>query len=88
MNIGEITKTASVSKTGSSDPTATAAQPPAAAPTTGDVESFLRTAETGKSEEKPLGKLAKQELRDSDKALYVEARKADGAWVHRNYLAK
>ena len=86
--IGEITKTASASKPGSSDPTATAAQPPAAAPTTGDVESFLRTAETGKSEEKPLGKLAKQELRDSDKALYVEARKADGAWVHRNYLAK
>ena len=60
----------------------------AATPSTADVEAFLAGAETGKPEEKPLGTLAKQELRDTDKALYVEARKADGAWVHRNYLAK
>ena len=61
---------------------------PTQAPTVVDVEAFLAQAAAGKAEEKPLGSLARQELRDSDKVLYVEARKADGAWVHRNYLAK
>ena len=59
-----------------------------AVPSTGDVAAFLAQAEAGKSEEKPIGALARQELRDNEKSLYVEARKADGAWVHRNYLAK
>ena len=61
---------------------------PTAAPVTTDVEAFLAQAAAGKAEEKALGTLVRQELRDSDKMLYVEARKADGAWVHRNYLAK
>jgi hypothetical protein len=30
----------------------------------------------------------RQETRDSDGALYSEARRADGKWVHRSYLAK
>ena len=60
----------------------------ALAPAIADVSAFLAQAETGTADEKSLGKLARQELRDTDKALYVEARKADGAWVHRNYLAK
>ncbi len=61
---------------------------PSPAPTVGDVDAFLAGALTGKADEKPLGTLARQELRDTDKALYVEARKADGTWVHRNYVAK
>jgi hypothetical protein len=27
-------------------------------------------------------------IRDSDNSLYAETRRADGSWVHRNYLAK
>jgi hypothetical protein len=78
--LGELPRTAS-----------TASEPAPATPamlTTTDVEAFLTTAATGKAEEKPLGKHARQELRDNDKSIYVEARKADGSWVHRNYLAK
>ena len=30
----------------------------------------------------------KQEIREADAALYVEARKASGGFVHRNYIAK
>jgi hypothetical protein len=26
--------------------------------------------------------------RDGDVSLYAETRRADGGWVHRNYLAK
>lgn len=59
-----------------------------AAPAVGAVDAFLAQAMTGPADEKATGTLARQELRDSDKALYVEARKADGSWVHRNYLAK
>ena len=29
-----------------------------------------------------------QEVRDTDKSLYNEARGTDGKWIHRNYLAK
>jgi hypothetical protein len=77
--LGEVRRTASTA----ADPT-----PATPAVTTAHIETFLATAEAGKPEEKPLGKLARQELRDSDTSIYVEARKADGTWVHRNYLAK
>jgi hypothetical protein len=78
--LGEVRRTASTS----SDPAPAASMPV----TSADVEGFLTRAEAGKAEEKPLGKLARQEMRDNDKSLYVEARKADGTWVHKNYLAK
>lgn len=61
---------------------------PVAAPPVADVEAFLSNALSAKADEMPLSALARQELRDTDKALYVEARKADGSWVHRNFLAK
>ena len=61
---------------------------PPSAPSIADVEAFLDRAETGPAQDKPIGKLASQQLRDSDAVLYVESRRADGAWVHRNYLAK
>ncbi len=31
---------------------------------------------------------SRQAVHDADKALYVEAQRGDGSWVHRNYLAK
>jgi hypothetical protein len=32
--------------------------------------------------------LARQEVRDAKAAVFMEAKRGDGAWVHRNYLAK
>lgn len=49
--------------------------------------AFLAEAETGKPSELALGKHAKIETRNSPKAVRMEARKADGAFVHRNYVA-
>lgn len=60
----------------------------AAAPATAVVEAFLASAEQGKPEEQTIGKLMRQETRDAEKSLYVEARKPGGDFVHRNYLAK
>jgi hypothetical protein len=61
---------------------------PAATPSTDAVDQFLTTAEKGKAQEQVVNKLSRQEVRDADATLYVEARRGDGAWVHRNYLAK
>ena len=65
----------------------------AAAPTVpqigqADVLAFLDKAEKGVANERRLGTHAKLETRDADGVLRVEARKADGAFVHRNYIAK
>lgn len=60
----------------------------AAAPSEGLVTAFLADAENGKPEENAVGKLMKQEIRDAGAALYVEASRPDGRFVHRNYLAK
>ncbi|MGE3066724.1 MAG: DUF6569 family protein [Hyphomicrobiaceae bacterium] len=58
-----------------------------AAPAVGDVAAFLKVAEQGKAQEQDLAAM-RQEVRDGDKALYVEARSPKGAWFHRNYVAK
>lgn len=50
--------------------------------------AFLTDAATGKSTEKPLPAEVKLEMRDADKAFYFETRRANGAFVHRSYLAK
>jgi hypothetical protein len=60
-----------------------AAPPPAEA-----IRAFLADAEKGTPDAQKIGALAREEVRDADKALYVEAARADGQWVHRNYLAK
>ncbi len=60
----------------------------AAAPGGDSVTAFLASAEKGKPEQNEIGKFMKQEIRDADTALYVEARRSDGRFVHRNYLAK
>ncbi|MBI4724209.1 MAG: hypothetical protein HY765_04255 [Rhodomicrobium sp.] len=52
------------------------------------VQSFLAAAEKGKSNAQNIGSLARQETRDADAALFVEAAKPSGEWVHRNYLKK
>jgi len=61
---------------------------PAATPNVGAVDKFLTKAEQGKAHEEVVNALSRQEVRDADAALFVEARRSDGAWVHRNYLAK
>ncbi len=68
----------------------TASVPPAtiAAPVVADVETFLKNAETGKVHQATIAKLMTQETRDAEASLYVEAKRSNGAWVHRNYLAK
>lgn len=60
----------------------------AAAPSVEDVRNFLAAAEMGKSHAQEIGNLAHQEIRDADAALFVEAARPTGEWVHRNYLAK
>lgn len=60
----------------------------AAPPSTDEVMAFIEAAEQGKASEKPLNAGVSLETRDADNALYFETRRADGAWVHRNYLAK
>ena len=58
------------------------------APSVEAVDQFLRRPSRGRPQEKAVGAVSRQEVRDADKALFVEARRSDGAWVHRNYLAK
>jgi ARG and Rhodanese-Phosphatase-superfamily-associated Protein domain len=60
----------------------------AAAPSAEAVQQFLAAAESGRGQEEVVGDLSRQEVRDADKALFVEAQRSSGAWVHRNYLAK
>jgi hypothetical protein len=61
---------------------------PAEAPSVDGVSEFLAAAEKGSAQEEVVNTLSRQEVRDAEAALYVEARRSDGAWVHRNYLAK
>jgi ARG and Rhodanese-Phosphatase-superfamily-associated Protein domain len=60
----------------------------ATAPTTDSVAQFLAAAEKPKAEEQVVNALSRQEVRDADKSLFVEAQSSSGAWLHRNYLAK
>jgi hypothetical protein len=58
------------------------------APSIEAVREFLAAAEKGKTNAQKIGSLAHQETRDADAALFVEAARPSGEWVHRNYLAK
>ena len=60
----------------------------AAAPAPASVGAFLTSAESGSAQEETVNGLARQEVRDAKSAVYMEAKRNDGAWVHRNYLAK
>jgi hypothetical protein len=59
-----------------------------AAPVVAEAEAFLVAAERGKAQERETVAAMRQETRDSDGALYNEARSPAGRWVHKNYLAK
>jgi ARG and Rhodanese-Phosphatase-superfamily-associated Protein domain len=59
-----------------------------ATPTIEGAAAFLDEARGGKASERGLPAAVKLETRDADKSLYFETRRADGAWVHRSYLAK
>ncbi len=58
-----------------------------AAPTVADVEKFLAASESGEADTRSLAHIAQHETREGGDVLRVEARTADGRWIHRNFLA-
>ena len=60
----------------------------AAPPSVKDVEAFLVAASSGPQAERAINASVRLATRDGDASLYAETRRADGSWVHRNYLAK
>jgi hypothetical protein len=52
------------------------------------VQAFLTAAESGKAQEEAVADIALQDVRDTEKALYVGVKTKNGDWVHRNYLMK
>ena len=61
---------------------------PAAPPSVKDVDGFLAAAQIAPESERKLNASVRLATRDGDSSLYAETRRADGSWVHRNYLAK
>jgi hypothetical protein len=57
-------------------------------PTLAAVRTFLERAEHGKASEKPLPVNGLLETRVDEQAYYFETRRAQGGWVHRNYLMR
>jgi hypothetical protein len=60
----------------------------AAAPSAKDVQTFLATAESGTKTERAVNANVGLATLDRDASLYAETQRANGSWVHRNYLAK
>jgi hypothetical protein len=60
----------------------------AAPPALGDVQAFLTAAESAPKSERALNASVRLVTRDGDSSLYAETQRADGGWVHRNYLAR
>ena len=60
----------------------------AAPPSAKDVQTFLATAENGTKTERAVNAKLRLATLERDASLYAETRRADGSWVHRNYLAK
>ena len=60
----------------------------AAAPGQEAAAAFLKAAEMPSPRGEIVNGFSRQAVHDADKALYVEAQRGDGSWVHRNYLAK
>lgn len=52
------------------------------------VQAFLAGAESGQAQEEAVADIATQDVRDTEKALYVGVKTRSGDWVHRNYLMK
>jgi hypothetical protein len=60
----------------------------AAPPSVKDVEAFFLAASSGVKAERTINASVRLTTLDGDASLYAETRRADGSWVHRNYLAK
>jgi hypothetical protein len=60
----------------------------AAPPPVDDVAAFLTKASTGAKAERAINADVHVATLDNDSSAYVETRRANGSWVHRNYLAK
>ena len=60
----------------------------AAPPSLDDVRVFLTAAESTPKSERVLNASVRLLTRDGDSSLYSETQRADGSWVHRNYLAR
>ncbi len=60
----------------------------AAAPGQEAAATFLKAAAATSAHDEVVNGIARQAVHDADKALYVEAQRDDGSWVHRSYLAK
>jgi hypothetical protein len=60
----------------------------AAPPSVKDVEAFLAKASSGVKAERAINASVRLTMLDGDASLFAETRRADGSWVHRNYLAK
>jgi hypothetical protein len=52
------------------------------------VLAFLDAAQSGKASVKNIDARVRLETREAPGALYYEAARPDGGWVHRNYLAR
>jgi hypothetical protein len=63
-------------------------EPSATTPSIAALAAFLKTAEGGAAIKQTLTPLVELEIRNSEQALYLETRRADGTWVHRSYVAK
>ena len=60
----------------------------AAAPTSADVAAFLKAAEGGTASKQSLTRAVELETRRGAQGVFLETRRADGAWVHRSYVAQ
>jgi hypothetical protein len=52
------------------------------------VAAFIAEAEQGRGGERVVDARTRLATRESEKAYFFETRRADGAWVHRNYIAR
>jgi hypothetical protein len=50
--------------------------------------AFLKAPAATSAHAEVVNGIARRAVHDADKALYVEAQRDDGSWVHRSYLAK
>jgi hypothetical protein len=60
----------------------------AVAPAKDAAAAFLKAAASPKAREEVVNDLSRRAVREADEAVYVEAKRGNGSWVHRNYLAK
>jgi hypothetical protein len=63
---------------------AASADPPSAE----QLAAFMKAVESAPEAERAVNNSVRLVTRDGDGSLYAETRRADGGWVHRNYLAK